>query len=171
MRDMAMASKTCQVPESIFNSVMGYSIMELMTQGKAKGALMLDSDVIPMEPGMVNTDKAFYVALGQRIAERRKALGLTQQQLAETLGIAQQTLAHYEVGRLRVAAALLPVVSQAIGLSIEELLGTASRHSKRGPAPRLQAQMERISALPRNQQRMLLNMIDGAILSASSQAA
>ncbi|WP_368502016.1 helix-turn-helix transcriptional regulator [Photobacterium sp. 1_MG-2023] len=37
------------------------------------------------------------------MAQTRKALGLTQNQVAEQLGISQQTLAHYEVGRLRIA--------------------------------------------------------------------
>jgi len=131
---------------------------------------MLDSSIRPDTPVVV-TDKKFYAALGQRIAERRKALGLTQQQLADTLGIAQQTLAHYEVGRLRVAAALLPPVSDALGLSLEELLGKAPKASKRGPAPRLQEQIERIGALPRSKQRMLLDMLDAAINSADSRAA
>ncbi len=120
---------------------------------------------------VVITDKKFYAALGQRIAERRKALGLTQQQLSESLGIAQQTLAHYEVGRLRVAAALLPAFSKTLGLSLEELFGEATKTSKRGPAPKLQAQIERIGSLPRSKQRMLLDMLDAAINSTNSQAA
>lgn len=121
---------------------------------------------------VVATDKKFYAALGQRIAERRKALGLTQQQLAESLGIAQQTLAHYEVGRLRVAAALLPAFSKTLGLSLDELLGEpASRHGKRGPAPQLQTRIERIGTLPRSKQRMLIGMLDAAINSADAQAA
>jgi transcriptional regulator with XRE-family HTH domain len=121
---------------------------------------------------VVVTDKKFYAALGQRIAERRKALGLTQQQLADSLGIAQQTLAHYEVGRLRVAAAMLPAFSKVLGLSLDELLGQhPSRSSKRGPAPKLQAQIERIGSLPRSKQRMLLDMLDAAINGTNAQAA
>ncbi|HHF3272563.1 MULTISPECIES: helix-turn-helix transcriptional regulator [Vibrio] len=48
---------------------------------------------------MTPEDKQLYKELGQRIAQTRKALGLTQTQVAEQLGISQQTLAHYEVGR------------------------------------------------------------------------
>lgn len=44
---------------------------------------------------MTPEDKQFYRELGQRIARFRKAQDLTQVQLAETLGIAQQTMAHY----------------------------------------------------------------------------
>jgi DNA-binding XRE family transcriptional regulator len=50
---------------------------------------------------MTADDHQFFVELGKRIALLRKEQGLTQQTLADTLGIAQQTLAHYEVGRLR----------------------------------------------------------------------
>lgn len=120
---------------------------------------------------VVITDKKFYAALGLRLAERRKALGLTQQQLADSIGIAQQTLAHYEVGRLRVAAALLPAFSKALGLSLDELFGEAAKAGKRGPAPKLQEQIERIGSLPRSKQRMLLDMLDAAINSANAQAA
>ena len=52
--------------------------------------------------------KQFFVLLGERMTALRKEHGLTQQQLAEQLGIAQQTLAHYEGARLRVAASMLP---------------------------------------------------------------
>lgn len=131
---------------------------------------MLKPHTHTLDSVMVSTDKTFYAALGQRIAEQRKRLGLTQQQLADTLGIAQQTLAHYEVGRLRVAAALLPQLSQELGLSLEELLGESTK-GKHGPAPRLQAQVARIGTLPRSKQRMLLDMIDAAIQSSSSQPA
>ncbi|MFN9107756.1 MAG: helix-turn-helix transcriptional regulator, partial [Betaproteobacteria bacterium] len=45
----------------------------------------------------VNTkDESFFKELGARLAQARKKRGLTQVQLAATLGIAQQTLAHYE---------------------------------------------------------------------------
>ena len=59
--------------------------------------------IVPMSVAVTPEDQTFYRQLGQRIAERRKGCGLTQQQLADTLGISQQALAHYEVGRLRVA--------------------------------------------------------------------
>ena len=43
-------------------------------------------------------DKAFYQAMGKRLAQFRKAQNMTQTQLAEALGISQQTMAHYEGG-------------------------------------------------------------------------
>jgi len=126
---------------------------------------------------MAPKETAFYEQLGRRIAERRKTLGITQVQLAETLGIAQQTMAHYEAGKVRFAAALLPVLATTLDLSVEALIGVESKATrrgapkKRGPAPKIQQQLERISALPRAKQRLLLGMLDAAISGASARAA
>jgi len=112
------------------------------------------------------TDKSFYVALGQRLAAARKARDLTQQQLADELGIAQQTLAHYEAGRLRVAVATLPPLARALGVSIEDLIGEETHRpvaSRRGPPSRVQLQLERIQALPRARQRFLADLIETAL--------
>ena len=61
---------------------------------------------------MAAKEKDFYERLGRRIAERRKALDITQVQLAKTLGVAQQTMAHYEGGVSRIAVALLPPLAR-----------------------------------------------------------
>ena len=118
---------------------------------------------------IVNTkDEQFFKNLGARVAQARKDQALTQQQLAEQLGIAQQTLAHYEVGRLRVPASMLPVLAQLLGLTTEELLGqSVQQASKRGPAPRLQQQIERISQLPKSKQRFVSEMLDTVLAQAS----
>ena len=109
---------------------------------------------------MPGSDRSFYLALGRRIAEARKGQGLTQAQLAEQLGIAQQTLAHYESGRLRVAVAMVPPLARTLGMSIEELVGEQSSPAKQGPAPKLQQQMERIQRLPRAKQRFIMDIIE-----------
>jgi transcriptional regulator with XRE-family HTH domain len=113
------------------------------------------------------TDKAFYTQLGQRLTEARKARGMTQVQLAEALGIAQQTLAHYEGGKVRVAVALLPPIAEILDISIDELIGApAKRAGKRGPAPQLQQKIERLTRLPKAQQRLVLQMLDGVLAQA-----
>jgi transcriptional regulator with XRE-family HTH domain len=129
---------------------------------------MLDASQAIALDLMAVTDKAFYVQLGARIAAARKAAGLTQVQLAEALGIAQQTLAHYEGGKLRVAVALLPQLAELLGVSAEELIGTNSRRAgKRGPTPQLQQKIERLSTLPQAKQRVVMEMLDGVLAQAS----
>lgn len=114
-------------------------------------------------------EKVFYQELGQRLAKLRKEQNITQVQLAETLGIAQQTLAHYEVGRLRVAVAMLPTLAKALSVSIEELLGeeAAGTRGKRGPSSRLEQQLEQIALLPRAKQRFVIEMLDTVLQQAS----
>lgn len=69
------------------------------------------------------SEQEFYKALGARIAELRRDRDLTQQQVANALGISQKTLAHYEVGRLRVAVSMLPDLAGVLGVSVPTLLG------------------------------------------------
>ena len=110
-------------------------------------------------------DKHFYPQLGQRIAQQCKALNLTQTQLAEMLGISQQTMAHYEGGHLRISVELLTILAQELTTSIEALLGrqTAAKNKKRGPASTLQRQIELISQLPRAKQKFVMEMLDTVI--------
>ncbi|MFT3719390.1 helix-turn-helix domain-containing protein [Pseudorhodoferax sp.] len=57
---------------------------------------------------MNTRDEQFFKEPGARIARARKDHGMTRQQRADALGIAQQTLAHYEVGRTRMPASMQP---------------------------------------------------------------
>ncbi len=128
---------------------------------------MLDAPSATDVAPMAVTNKAFYVQLGARIAAARKARNLTQVQLAEALGIAQQTLAHYEGGKLRVAVALLPQLSELLGIDAAELIGTPRRGGKRGPALLLQRKIERLSALPQAKQRVVMEILDGVLAQAA----
>lgn len=111
------------------------------------------------------TERAFYVDLGQRIAALRRERGLTQVQLAEVMGVAQQTLAHYEAGRLRLLAGALPTLADQLGVSVEDLIGasTKRRNGKRGPQPKIQQQLERIQALPAAEQRAISRVLDSVL--------
>lgn len=119
-------------------------------------------------PPMTLDEKTFFKTLGRRIAELRKKQGLTQTQLGETLGVSQQQVAHFEVGRRRVPVSMLPGLARALSVSVEELLDEQQPPKKRGPTPVLQRQLERISELPRARQRFVIEMLD-AVLQQSSR--
>ena len=112
---------------------------------------------------MTSDDKSFFKKLGARIACLRKEQGLSQQALADELGVAQQTLAHYEVGRARMPVSLLPTLAQLFGIGVDELLGLKNGKGKRGPAPMLQRQIERLSRLPKTKQKVVMEMLDGVL--------
>ena len=112
-------------------------------------------------------EKTFFEKLGQRIAALRQERGLTQVQLAEILGYSQQQVLSFEKGRRRIPVSALPDLSQALGVSAEELLGADDdKPAKRGPAPKLQRQLEELSKLPRSQQRFVSQMLDTVLQQA-----
>lgn len=132
---------------------------------KTGGMLMAQSTIVKLV--MTSKEQQFIKALGKRIAELRQENGYTQQTLSEELGIAQQTLAHYEVGRLRMPVTLLPEFALIFAVTIEDLLGVSSGKGKRGPAPKLQQQIEKLSRLPKAKQRVVMDMLDGVLQQAS----
>lgn len=114
-------------------------------------------------------EKAFFAQLGARIAQLRKAQGITQTQLADTLGVSQQTITAYEVGRRRIQVSSLNVIAAALGVAVEDLIGTPpTSTSKRGPAPKLQQQMDRIAKLPKTQQRFVMQVIESVLAQAQA---
>ena len=127
---------------------------------------MASTHFTPLAP-MTPDETAFFRQLGTRIAERRKAQDLTQAQLGELVGITQQQIASFEIGRRRIPVSALPLLAKALHVSIEELIGTPAKTAhKRGPAPKLQQQLEQVSQLPLAKQRMVSEVIDSLLAQA-----
>lgn len=59
------------------------------------------------------------------LAEMRKRAGMTQQQLADILGVTQQTIWYYENGRRDIKSGMLIEMSKAIGCTVADLLGVS----------------------------------------------
>lgn len=110
-------------------------------------------------------EREFFVTLGERIAASRRQHDVTQVQLAEALGVSQQTLQSYEVGRRRIPVSALPVVARTLSVSLEELFGESQQaaRTKRGPAPKWEQQLQRVAALPRAKQQVVMQMLDGVL--------
>lgn len=64
---------------------------------------------------------------GALIAQRRKALGLTQKQLAERLLVSDKAVSKWENGASYPEVTLLPPLAQILGLTVDELLAGAVR--------------------------------------------
>jgi transcriptional regulator with XRE-family HTH domain len=120
-------------------------------------------------PGMAisDDDRAFFIALGTRIAAQRKTQAITQVELAEQLGISQQAMNSFEKGRRRVPVSLLPVIAQALDTTLDALIAhdaaPATAPKKRGPQKKLRQQLEMIEALPAAKQRFITQMIDSVL--------
>ncbi|GAB7541664.1 helix-turn-helix domain-containing protein [Cupriavidus sp. 8B] len=119
------------------------------------------SDASTATMAISTEERDFFVALGERITTFRKARGITQVQLAEVLGVSQQTIQAYEVGRRRIQVSALPVVARTLSVSLEELFGEGnSAQRKRGPVPKWQQHIESISQLPKAQQKFVSQMLE-----------
>lgn len=112
-------------------------------------------------------EKKFFHELGANIAALRKAQNITQVQLAEALGVSQQTVTAYESGRRRMPVSSLPFIARFLGTTVEDLIGEKTTPGKRGPAPRLQQQIARIQQLPKTQQKFVMQMLDTVLAQAA----
>ena len=63
------------------------------------------------------------VQTGELIAELRRKQGLTQQQLADKLNLSNKTISKWESGSGSPDISNLPVLAEALGISVDELLG------------------------------------------------
>ena len=60
--------------------------------------------------------------IGRFIAERRKALGLTQRQLAERLAVSDKAVSKWETGRGLPDVLLMPPLCAVLGITVNDLL-------------------------------------------------
>jgi transcriptional regulator with XRE-family HTH domain len=117
-------------------------------------------------PAMTISDdeRTFFAGLGERVAQLRKARSITQVQLAQTLGVSQQTVQAYEVGRRRIPVSTLRLLAKTLDVALDELMAEGEHAPrKRGPAPQVQRQLERISALPKPKQRAVMDVIEALL--------
>jgi transcriptional regulator with XRE-family HTH domain len=97
----------------------------------------------------------------------RKAQSLTQAQLGDPVGVTQRQIASFEIGRRRTPVSTLPPLAKALDTSVEDLIGgDAKRSARRGLAPRIQQQLERVSQLPRARQHMVSEVLDSLLAQA-----
>ena len=86
----------------------------------------------PKHPGAHRTNVERHVSW--RIRERRIMLGMTQQHLAERLGLSYQQVHNYETGVRRIAAGILDRIAKTLGVDVGlfyEGLGEANERTGR----------------------------------------
>lgn len=102
--------------------------------------------------------------LGQRLAAARQAHNLTQEQLADLLGVSQSNISLYERGVTRIPTDLVVKLATSLRVSSDELLGLA-------PAARYLAMKDRrilrrlelIDRLPKRDRDVILGVIKACL--------
>ena len=100
---------------------------------------------------------------GQQLAHFRQQRGLTQQELAQELGITRELVGHYERRCENPSIEFLINFSKTMGVSVDELLGLKPERETPGPSPKALKMAEKISQMPRSKQAVVLGMLEGAI--------
>lgn len=72
--------------------------------------------------------------VGERVRERREAVGLTQAELAERVYVSRQTVNNWETGKTLVDVQSLSLVAAELGASVSELLGERGMEAVRAEA-------------------------------------
>jgi len=102
---------------------------------------------------------------GARLHALRLRAGLSQQQVAEQLGLTQRAYSHWE----RYSVALRPDQLQQLAalfqVSVDELLGETGKKKRAsaGPTGRMRRLFEQASKLPRSQQEKIAAVLEAFV--------
>lgn len=117
----------------------------------------------PMPGGRPTTQKA--TPLGQRIAQARQQAGLSQNELADKLGIGRSNIAQWERFAVALKPEQLAALADTLGVSIDALLGRKPDAKRAGgPIGRARVVFERVSALPRERQQKILGAVEDMLV-------
>ena len=124
----------------------------------------------PADPEEVGYDAAMRTCkknrppLARHFTELRQAAGLTQMQLAEKVGVHHSSIAYWELSGTAPRGEVLPKLAEALGVSIDSLLGVAPPKPKRQAAKgRLQRVFENAAKLPRRQQEKVSEFVEAFV--------
>jgi len=108
---------------------------------------------------------------GERIHALREQAGLSQQQLAERLGLTQRAYAYWERNPVALRPDQLTKLAAALGVNAEALLGDAGANRRgNGPAGKMRRLFESASALPRSQQQKVIALLDAFVAQHAREA-
>jgi len=108
--------------------------------------------------------------LGENIKALRKQRGMTQEELAAKIQCTQETVVYYEKNKKRPSADKIPLLAQALGVTVNDLFGkSTSENAIKVRSTKLMKKFEQIEALPEGDKRTISKMLD-AFLSQKKAA-
>ena len=106
-------------------------------------------------------------AYGKHLSGMRVAAGLSQQQVAELVGVRQSTVATWERSPRPPKGDVLPALAKALGVEIQNLIELDQNDSRpkrhRGPASRIEKLLEEVNQLPRRRQQRIADTLEALI--------
>jgi len=116
-------------------------------------------------PAMPRTLSKSRPASGARLVALRKAAALTQAELAVLVGEKQQNIAFWEQSDKPPRSDVLPKLADALGVSLQTLLGAKHKPSRRqgGPVGNVRRLFEEVSRLPRRKQQKVIEFVSAFV--------
>ncbi len=107
---------------------------------------------------------------GQRLYDARQTKGLSQNQVAEALGITQPSYADWERSAVSLKPEYLPKLADLFGVSVDLLLGIKPQpRNSSGPTGKLRRIFEEASELPRYQQQRVIAIVEDMLVAQRSK--
>jgi transcriptional regulator with XRE-family HTH domain len=101
---------------------------------------------------------------GQRMARLRKAAGYSQRSLATELGISFRMVAYYEAQTEHIPAHLLPHLADALGITVDQLLGREAISPRKKPEnQQLLRKLRRVELLPPRARTAVIDHIEALL--------
>ncbi len=116
-----------------------------------------------MATNRTEKEKPFF---GQRLAAVRRSKGLTQQQLADKLGLSQRAYAYWERHPVALRPDQLEQLANVLNVSISDLLEDKEAQERKrgtGPTGKMKQLFEKASELPRHQQQKVAAVLEAFI--------
>ncbi len=106
------------------------------------------------------------MSLSARLVSLRKAKGMSQQQMADAIGLHVTQIKRYESGATQPSLEALKKIAVALGVSSDSLL---FEENERGPDEDLRLQFDVISRMPKKERQVIRELIDGMIIKYETQ--
>jgi len=106
------------------------------------------------------------MSLPTRLIPLRKDMGLTQQQMADTIGIHVNSLKKYEAGQAQPSLDALKKMALALHVSTDFLLFDTH---ERGPSDDLALKLEAVSQMPEEEQMVIREVLESLIIKYQSR--
>lgn len=98
-----------------------------------------------------------------RLKTLREAAGLSIRELARQIGEDHSNVRYWEISGKPPRSELLPAIAQALGVTVEDLLGVPKSRRGTAPSSRTGRAFEAVARLPRRQQKKIVEVVEAFV--------
>lgn len=107
---------------------------------------------------------------GARLYAAREALGLSQADVAEQLGVSQASYGAWERHPVALRPKQIEALAKVLDINIEDLFETGEKIRRGGPVGKARRLFEQVSQLPRSQQLHVLTVVEAFVNNKTMRA-